>query len=86
MSPLIVQVSVNPMGVEGGGGLTWKGGERGTLFRWVFRLFKKKKKKKKKKGIDHKGAGQWTIFRLLGILPKITNRMNSERYSLFRGV
>ncbi len=32
------------------------------------------------------GGGQVTIFRLLDILPKITDGTNGERYTLFRGV
>ncbi len=31
-------------------------------------------------------GGRGTIFRLLGILPKITDGTNGERYTLFRGV
>ncbi len=32
------------------------------------------------------GGGHVTIFRLLGILPKITERTNGEKWILFRGV
>ncbi len=32
------------------------------------------------------GGGRGNIFRLLGILPKITDGTKGERYTLFRGV
>ncbi len=61
--------------------------ERCTLFRVICRTLNNKKKKKKKGMITKaQGDGQWTIFRLLGILPKITDRTNGEQCTLFKMV
>ncbi len=62
-------------------------GEMYTLVRGIYHTLKPIKKKKKS-GLKSKvlGGGRRTFFRLLGILPKITDERNDERYTLFRSV
>ncbi len=51
--------------------------------------FKQQQKKRKKRGgviTNARGGGRGTIFRLSGILPKITDGTNGERCTLFRAV
>ncbi len=60
-------------------------GERCILFRGVWLTFNNNKKKEKKGVFSLRacGGGRRTIFKLLGILPKITYGKNGERCILF---
>ncbi len=58
---------------------------KGTHFSEAFRDFKPPPKKSEVKS-KALGGIRGTIFRLLGILPKITDGTNGERYILFSGV
>ncbi len=65
----------------------WTNGEMCIHFRGVWYTLNKKKDRKKR-GVFAKAwcCGQWNNFRLLGILPKITDVTNGEMCILFRGV
>ncbi len=54
-------------------------GERCILFRRVWLTFNNNKKKEKKSGVftNAGGGGRGTIFKLLGMLPKITDRITT---------
>ncbi len=61
---------------------------KGAYFSEGFDLLESKKKKRKEIRVFSmaRGGGRRTIFRLLCILPKITDETNGERCILFRGV
>ncbi len=62
-------------------------GERCILFSRFSCIFDEKKKRKESEVFTKaRGGGRGTIFKLLGILPKIPNVINGETCILFRAV
>ncbi len=60
---------------------------KSAFFQRFLSYFKRKKEKKKIGGFSKASSGgQMNIFRLIGILPKITDRKNGERCTLFTEV